>query len=298
MVKRIITAGIGLCVLLPFVIFSHTFMLLIFTSVLASMAVLEMIGCIIAGTEHNNMGASEENEIIAIFKGIKRFRAVIPSIIYTVLMQLLPRIAGETDRAFKLMLAATTVYCFVLFSVAVISDRRFTIVQACLTFAAVVYINLGFAALTLLRDMNHGMLCFMLVFLMAWITDGGAYFVGSKLGRHKLIVRVSPKKTVEGTVGGVISCIIFTVVFGFIAGMVTSAVPNYPALIIMSALVSIVSQMGDLIASLFKREFGIKDYGNVFPGHGGVMDRFDSNIVVAPFMFIMINALPFLTLFV
>ena len=138
----------------------------------------------------------------------------------------------------------------------------------------------------------------MLVFLMAWITDGGAYFVGSKLGRHKLIVRVSPKKTVEGTVGGVISCIIFTVVFGFIAGMVTSAVPNYPALIIMAALVSIVSQMGDLIASLFKREFGIKDYGNVFPGHGGVMDRFDSNIVVAPFMFIMINALPFLTLFV
>lgn len=119
----------------------------------------------------------------------------------------------------------------------------------------------------------------------AFITDTFAYFVGVKFGKHKMAPVVSPKKSVEGAIGGlVLSSAFNVVVFAGVREWVfggESAI-SFAFIIIMSVVLSAVSMLGDLSASLLKRNFGIKDFGNIMPGHGGIMDRFDSLIFVAP----------------
>ena len=119
-----------------------------------------------------------------------------------------------------------------------------------------------------------------LVFLAAWGTDIFAYFVGTFIGKHKLIPEISPKKTVEGSVGAIILDIGAFILFGFIVSLATDVSANYLILALSGLLLSVISQLGDLIASLIKREHGVKDYGNILPGHGGIMDRFDSVLAV------------------
>jgi len=118
------------------------------------------------------------------------------------------------------------------------------------------------------------------VFLIAFGTDIFAYFVGVTLGKHKLCPNLSPKKSIEGAIGGVLGAVILNGLFLYFV------LPEYfvPGIII-SVLGSVISQCGDLAASLFKRHMGIKDYGKLIPGHGGVMDRFDSVIFVAPVIY-------------
>ncbi|MBQ8214245.1 MAG: CDP-archaeol synthase [Clostridia bacterium] len=118
----------------------------------------------------------------------------------------------------------------------------------------------------------------------AWVTDTFAYFCGMLFGRggkHKLIPDVSPKKTVEGSIGGTVFCILAMVIFGIIINSIADLRANYIVLIGAGLLASIVSQIGDLCMSVIKRTYGIKDYGKLFPGHGGVLDRFDSVLAVA-----------------
>lgn len=123
-------------------------------------------------------------------------------------------------------------------------------------------------------------------FIIAWGTDTGAYFCGRFFGRHKLIPHVSPKKTVEGAVGGVITAILFVVVY---LAVLSSAFEiqtvggcGYTELIILSVIGSVLSQLGDLSASAIKRDSDVKDFGTLLPGHGGIMDRFDSVAFIAP----------------
>lgn len=148
------------------------------------------------------------------------------------------------------------------------------------------YIIIGFLSIILLRKWPEtGQYLYLLIFIGAWMTDTGAYFVGVLFGKHKLIPAVSPKKTVEGAVGGVFGCVIGYAVYGLILDKCFSVSVNYIALLILAVVIAVVSQLGDLIASYIKREQGIKDFGFIFPGHGGVMDRFDSIIAVAPVIY-------------
>ena len=105
-----------------------------------------------------------------------------------------------------------------------------------------------------------------------------------------MIPDVSPKKTVEGAIGGIVGVVVSAVIFGLIMQFGFGKMPNYFMLITISLIGGFVSQWGDLIASLLKREYGIKDYGKMFPGHGGVMDRFDSMIAVSIFVYIVCRA--------
>lgn len=147
------------------------------------------------------------------------------------------------------------------------------------------YIIGSFTALSLVRYIPLGVYYFGLVFLGSWSCDVFAYFVGRAIGKHKLIPEVSPKKTVEGAIGGVVFTTLFFILYGFIINKVNPELaPSYPILALLGFTLSIVSQFGDLIASLIKREHGVKDYGKLFPGHGGVMDRFDSILAVAPIL--------------
>ena len=131
-----------------------------------------------------------------------------------------------------------------------------------------------------MRDFENKYI-YLLVFIGAWITDTFAYFVGRVAGRHKLIPDISPKKTVEGSIGGIVFCVAAFVGFAFIIGIEYIGVGW---LILSGVIVSVVSQIGDLSMSAIKREHGIKDYGRVFPGHGGVLDRFDSVLAVSSVM--------------
>lgn len=125
----------------------------------------------------------------------------------------------------------------------------------------------------------------------AWIADTGAYFTGMLLGKHKLAPVISPKKTVEGFVGGIVFNMLVFALAGFIYTRIDSGVAvNYLFLLILGALSAVIGCVGDLSASVIKRKAGIKDYGKIMPGHGGIMDRFDSFLMVVPMMYIVINS--------
>lgn len=120
----------------------------------------------------------------------------------------------------------------------------------------------------------------------AWLADSGAYFAGTFFGKTKLCPDISPNKTVEGLVGGVISNGVFMVVVTLFFDLATDTFePRYIVVFFAGMAAAIVGLIGDLTASEIKRQVGIKDYGTIMPGHGGVMDRFDSVLLVAPFMY-------------
>lgn len=136
----------------------------------------------------------------------------------------------------------------------------------------------------------------LLILCFAWGGDTMAYFAGRLFGKHKLAPVVSPKKTVEGAFGGVLGSIaaglLLTVAYGYITGdsfNVALGVRHYLTLVIMGAIASVLGILGDLFASAVKRQVGIKDYGTIFPGHGGVLDRFDSVMFIAPFVSIVVR---------
>ena len=116
--------------------------------------------------------------------------------------------------------------------------------------------------------------------VVVWSTDSGAYFVGRKLGKHKLWPEISPKKTIEGFIGGIIIAIIAVVIFE----MITQLEIQWWKLLVVTIIASIVGQLGDLVESAVKRHYGVKDSGKILPGHGGILDRFDSLLFVLPLL--------------
>lgn len=143
-----------------------------------------------------------------------------------------------------------------------------------------VYITVALSSVIVVREASFDFIWY--IFIFAWATDTCAYFAGFAFGKHKLMPKVSPKKTIEGAIGGIIGCIIISTVYAYFVH------PEYILLIGVSALIgSVISQAGDLFASSFKRKLGVKDYGNLIPGHGGMLDRIDSIIFTAPFTYIV-----------
>ncbi len=158
-----------------------------------------------------------------------------------------------------------------------------------------VYATLGFTALALLRVTSSvfGLPFVMLPLVIAWMSDTGAYFVGTFLGKHKMAPVISPKKSWEGFFGGWLISVGLTAVFGVICnafiGGLSSLHIKVGLITIFAAVLAPLSVLGDLFASLIKRRCGIKDYGNIMPGHGGVMDRFDSVIFIAPLLWVLLQ---------
>ncbi len=156
-----------------------------------------------------------------------------------------------------------------------------------------VYIICSMQCIQFVRGLStEGLLLVFLIFIFAWISDTGAYFTGKFFGKHKLIEKVSPKKTVEGSVGGVVTTALAAMLLGFIAQACFSLEANYWALALTGMFGSVFGQVGDLIASWLKRQYGIKDFGKLMPGHGGAMDRFDSVLLTAPFVYFLVHYLP------
>ena len=259
MKQRILTALIGLAILLPILLLSGTWFFPVAVATCCIIALFEMLRCL----------------------GLARMWSV--SIPTYVLAGGVPFLIRLADQGQSLRLTAMLSVCAVLYlmGVSVFSYGKVTFAQLGEALLACLYIIFGFNAIVVLRDLDGGKYIYLLVFIGAWITDTFAYFSGVLFGRHKLIPKVSPKKTVEGSIGGSVFCIISFVLFGVILNRFFSFHADYLALCISGLIVAIVSQIGDLCMSVIKRERGIKDYGNLFPGHGGMMDRFDSILAVA-----------------
>ncbi|GLC87367.1 phosphatidate cytidylyltransferase [Lysinibacillus piscis] len=140
------------------------------------------------------------------------------------------------------------------------------------------YVGLGFHYL--IETRSNGLEFVVYCLLIVWTTDSGAYFVGRKFGKHKLWPEISPKKTIEGFVGGIVIAVLFAIAMQAIYPFASS----YALLIIITIFASIIGQMGDLVESAIKRHFDVKDSGTILPGHGGILDRFDSLLFVVPLL--------------
>lgn len=138
----------------------------------------------------------------------------------------------------------------------------------------------------------QGIYMTVFAFCCAWLTDAFAYFVGSKFGKHKMCPKISPKKSVEGAVGGFVLSIIFNGAIYLLVDKFVCSLDNIPfaAILVLSGVCAALSMIGDLTASVIKRDCGIKDFGNIMPGHGGMLDRFDSCIFVFPAVYFTLSA--------
>ena len=174
---------------------------------------------------------------------------------------------------------------FYFFAVAIFSRGKYHLTDVCVLFSTAFYILMGFNAILIMHDNEEGgHILYIAIFISAWATDVFAYFCGMLFGRggkHKLIPDVSPKKTVEGSIGGIVFCVIAMMLFGLLCHHFTSYDSNILMFALGGFLASIVSQIGDLLMSYVKRHYGIKDFSQLFPGHGGVLDRFDSILAVS-----------------
>ncbi len=169
--------------------------------------------------------------------------------------------------------------------------------EAVMAIFASVCIPYSFSLMIAFRDIDRlssdytkidGIYLILFSYFAAWMTDIFAYFVGSKLGKHKLCPKISPKKSVEGAVGGVVGEIVLNLLLLFVFNKFFfkgESFLSYPVVAVLSVLLSVVSMFGDLAASTIKRNFGIKDFGKILPGHGGIMDRFDSVLFVMPVLY-------------
>ncbi len=228
-------------------------------------------------------------EIIKALGLANRWFLLFPSLIAAVAVQFL-----TVEHANLIIYSA---YTACVFGSMLQYHREVTFREVAVVYSMVVMIPLALQTIVLVRGLseNHGMFYALICVFAAWIPDAGAFFVGKAFGKHKLCPEISPKKTVEGFVGGIVTNIVIIQ----LAGWFFSAVfyggerhVNALSLLLIGLFGALLSVLGDLSFSLIKRSCHIKDFGNVLPGHGGILDRFDSVIFTAPFVYLVTLVLP------
>lgn len=174
---------------------------------------------------------------------------------------------------------------FVVFMIGMIYllTQKRNILEISITFSGIMYICFCFNyIINIVDNIDGGHIYVWLIFIIAFVTDTFAYFVGKNFGKHKLIPEISPKKTIEGSLGGILGCVVCSMIFALVFKL------PYGVVFALSIFGSIFGQIGDLLASSVKRYVGIKDFGKIIPGHGGVLDRFDSVLLVAPYVYLVL----------
>ena len=260
-VKRLFSSVVIVAVFLSFILFSHLPLLLNFgVAILSAAALYEAL------------------------KSTKYFEGRSLMVCGIVLCFVLPFAAKISLAA---MLGTVYVFAVIIFIFQIIFFKTFNFKHTCVVLTLSVFISFSFSTLVLIRNAEHGLFLLFLVFVSSWGTDVGAYIIGSLLGKHKLCPLVSPKKTVEGAIGGIFFSILCVFICTLCFNLIIDCDFKYYIVLPLTLGASLLSQIGDLIGSIIKRTFDIKDFGNVIPGHGGVFDRFDSLIFVAPYIFIV-----------
>lgn len=260
MLTRIITSIVAIAVLLPVLYFSDTVVLCVAIAFVGVVSLYEMLKCI----------------------NIKKLYITAPLYIFALAAPFLVRYLDDLHSFAAIAFICIAAYIIYLFTCSVLSHGEFGISSFGALFTVSLYIIVALNSIVYIRDFGeYGKYIYLLVFLGAWVSDTFAYFTGVFFGKHKLIPDVSPKKTIEGSIGGIVFCSISYVVFGIITDAFFGTDANLVFLAVGGIIMSVISQIGDLIMSVIKRHYGIKDYGKIFPGHGGMLDRFDSILSVS-----------------
>ncbi len=278
MLKRTITAILILIVMLPVCLFADTWVLPITIAACTLIAAYEMLGCV----------------------GTRKYPAIAaPAFLLAAVCPICARLVENTSLFTSLYMTVAFFFCLLLLSIGVFSRGKLEAEPLFVSFASLFYVITSFTAIVLLANRPFGMYFVIMTLFGPWVSDVFAYLTGRLLGNHKLIPSISPNKTVEGMIGGIAFTALFTVLYGAILMHTVSDVQaaNYLPLAFAGAGLSLISQMGDLVMSYIKRKYGIKDFGRLLPGHGGILDRFDSVLAVAPFMLLITEFPKYLNFF-
>ena len=284
MKTRIITALVAIIGITPFFWFSDikeptnplTYLFPLLIAAIAFVSVWEMLHCL----------HLDKNYVISV-------PLYIAALVFPILARVMHANLTEYVRVAMITALVMAIYLFasVVFQFGKLESGRIALV-----FMTGFYIIGAKSAVIILRDIEGiGQYLFLIPYIFSWVTDSFAYFCGRAFGKHKLIEAVSPKKTVEGAIGGFVFCAITAVLYGVIVGNCFDVTPNYLVLGLGGMVIGVVSQIGDLVMSAIKREQGVKDYGHVLPGHGGLLDRFDSSMAVTVLVLLISMYFPIFT---
>lgn len=274
MKQRIITGIIGAMIMAFILFFHNSWLFNIMIGIIAMIAVYEVLA------------ATKYNKIIPL---------TVTSLIFA---GSAPFFIGTDITPYAILICFGYILLFFFFVIIWNAKVAMEKLGMALFMSLVVPIGLSCAVYLRTSHPNDHLFLVVLLLLCAWITDTAAYFTGSFLGKHKLIPAISPKKTVEGALGGLIACVLICTAAGlFYQSQIAASgsTVSLPILILLAAVSSVIGMLGDLSASLVKRCCGIKDFGSLLPGHGGILDRFDSFLFVAPAIYFAANYLPLIT---
>lgn len=201
---------------------------------------------------------------------------------------IIPIIHILEPRQFVYLLLIIPITVVWIFLRVIVSNMKITIYDAAVTLLGIIYIVGFMIFLPLIIDLQDGKLLVWYALFTAWGTDVFAYLIGKAFGKHKF-TEVSPKKSIEGCVAGIIGAIVFVLVYTYVLNTYMNFNISYLYITVVAIFLSIIGQIGDLSASTIKRYAGMKDFSNLIPGHGGMLDRLDSVIFVAPFAFFFLT---------
>lgn len=258
MKTRVITAVVGLAIFIPLIVYGHW-----------PLALAAVVLGIVAMSEVLVM----KKMFVISFEAIVSYLGVALLILPDNWLSFLPSVATRWFGFYILVL--------LLLLHTVIRKQRFTFDDAGVLTLAMLYIGMGFHFFVAARDLNLQTLLYGM--FIVWITDSGAYMIGRKIGKNKLAPKISPNKTWEGSIGGTIAAVIILAVYCYFFPVGD----GWLTMIFVTLILSILGQFGDLIESSLKRYYGVKDSGKILPGHGGILDRFDSMLVVMPMLHLL-----------
>ena len=288
MKTRLITAGVG-TVLVFATMIASAYLPFVFTIVvllLAGIGIYEALRAI----------GADKTKVLGI-----------PCYLYGALIILAPYV-GDTLKMYGAILAASMIFLFVMFGILLRKHAVLRVDTVCTSMILTMFISIPYMVLELIfrtimktpdgaPSYAGGVALVIYTLGVAWFADGGAYFTGRAIGKHKMAPVLSPKKTVEGAVGGFVSSMILSLAMAYVYADVLRYAEgriNYINLAIITAICILMSMFGDISFSAVKRQYGIKDFGNLLPGHGGVLDRFDSVLFVCPSFYLLNFLLPIL----
>lgn len=263
--KRVLTTLIGLPVVGALLILGNTYVIDFFLLAVAIICMHEYFG-VIEKVAHPIKWIGYLSTIIVAIPAFLSIEVLMKTVIFSIPIILL-----------------------ILFLKVIITNMETTFKDVAYTFLGIFYVIICIMFLSLIRGLDNGKIILGYVILVAWSTDIFAYIVGKHFGKHNFS-KISPKKTTEGCVAGIIGAIIIGIVYMLISSKFWGLnVDSYLIVAIVTGILSVVSQIGDFVASSIKRFADIKDYGNLIPGHGGMLDRIDSLIFIAPFAYMFFS---------